>query len=470
MQKEDSVDRARNALMRAKASEKALSIARSVLINADLTELEKAKSMGWTASIGDSSEWFGLAMSKPKPDIILWMLESFPLDAYLSDFFKTPGAGSSRRWSLASMRAVEPFALRRGQLGKWLEACLHAPAGMEYVAGTLEQGSALCDMVVSGPAGARWEPVEAAFALLSKNKDQGLQKKLAVFCAKGAVANLAQVGEVDGSNPWIARVENLALSFMDEDRNIAPLAPLLETLPHAMTRLQDYPLKLSGSGPERLDWSELARSLMPSNSGHRKRFGSKPLGLWALCGKSADNLGFAIEAGWVGKFDCLSKQKCENPLFIAKDASDIHARKGFAVDMESRWEKCRQTIESSDLPTSRKDELMDQWTIRNPSAWSDGMAKVFEVNRKRPCDPMAMMMALAGVHHSGQGSAEEFEKKVRIMLEAGFSLVDSVSSDCPIADEAKKRIFPGVKVLLEREELGRIAGLGAPESKRRMAL
>lgn len=469
MEKEDSLDRARNALMRAQASEKALTIARSALISSDLAELAKAKAMGWTPSIGDSSEWFGLAMSKPNPEIILWMLESFPLDAYSAEFFKSPSAMSSRRWSLSSMKAVEPFALRRGQLGKWLEACLHAPAGVEYVAGTLEQGAALSVLAGAGAAGARWEPVEAAFALLSKTNDQGLQKKLADFCAKGAVANLAQVGEMDGSRPWPTRVETLALSFMDEAKNIAPLAAILETLPHAMTRLQDFSLKLSGSGPERLDWAELTRSLMPANSGHRKRYESKPLGLWALCGKSVENLSFAIEAGWVGKFDCLTKQKCENPLFIAKDVSDIHARKGFAVDMEPRWAKCRQTIESSDLQQGRKNELMDQWTIRNASAWSEGMPKVFEVNRKRPCDPMAMMLALSGVH-SGRGSAEDFEKKVRVMLEAGFSLADSVSSDCPIADESKKRMLPGVKILLEREELGRIAGQGAPESKRRMAL
>lgn len=451
-----------------KANAEATKLVLRAMSSGDVSALEQARVLGWNPSLAPPNSmpsWFPSALREKSGKVVAWLLEHFPIDS-LQAFSRIGHAAgqelakSAPGWSPLAMERAEAFAISCSSVAHWIAMCGSSVEAAAYFKSTLTVNPLWSVDPEPSKASAEnlWAQVRPFVELLKQTSDLGI-----IDACVPHILKRAQVLSMQGATAQIQNdIAYMAQARFNSGLPLAPTDKLLDVLPKEMCTMGGKGLEL-GAAISEVNTRGIIEGVKTFLSGPLPKNGPLPtgdvpvweLGAHALMGRSAINFEYALKRGWIAPFSASGFYKCENPYFIGWHQFQVAEKMGRPVDMEARWDKCKESLQQSDLGTRLRVELINQCTLRSSSKWSLGDKKVIVIGHKIASSPFSLV--LANPWPNSETSAVRF--KVEGLIRAGFSLVQATNESDPLSGLVLKRVHENAWLasLLEKEELGQVA-------------
>lgn len=450
-------------------------IASEALPKGNVEKLCEIKEAGWNPSMFGRDSVVFKALTDATGASVSWLMEHFPIDCSMSLVARSGQEAmpqlsekpelNSKSWRLAAMLAFEDFAMEVEGPEMWLRACSFSVDAGDYFEKTLSTNQRW-RMQSGQRAYDLWEGARLMFNPILEAPDD----RVAVACSAHCVAVASAIASLPGAVDFVEKIDSnvagLCQKLIHSRRSLRRIESLLPLMKTSSITMQSTVVHMPTN---ELEWRGVIKKLVhesaPNNHCSKTwSVSSWPLGCLALIRANPDDLALAISRGWIGPVGVTKDQKCENPDYIAHQAEAIRIKTGREVTMEGRWTKCRETLESSVMTESEKNGLLARWEARDPLAWREGQAKVYEVKRRREASPVALLLACSGVN---QECDKMMQEKVQMLSVLGFKIKDALSAQDALSQMARCQAssMPWVARLVEREELEESSWSAAPSRR-----
>lgn len=423
----DSKAVSRQALATARTNQAAPAIALSGILSNSAQALEKAAALGWNPAMPmpGGRDAFSRALEAPSPDMILWLLEKFPLAAMGSPTFAKGDGHSS--WKSAAMLAAEAFGVGIGGVHRWAKACGASDEAADYFSKSLQdEGGSLWTAPPADSVSDKIQHLKAGFAgvHMSSLKSPELFGALAKFYERECVLALS-AGSSDEVEQWIASIDSMLANMLEQNIPLAPGKPLWDKIPKAMLAMGLAPINEEAElGGDKLLWDS------PSSSERKRRASAGEMGYYALMMGSLPNVSFALSQGWIRPTMVSSRARFEHPAFIAWQQRESEEKAGKPLPMDSRWQRCREILEKCELPEAERTALLSLCDRPDPTAWSAGKPTHVNVQILQEASPMEILLAGSNIEklkRVGRQRVERVGSVAEALSEAGFSVEKALS-------------------------------------------
>ena len=452
------------ALEKALESRHAPRLALKGILSDNIEEIEAAVALGWNPAlkIDGGRDALSRALDAPSEKTALWLLERFPLASMSSEAFAV-GAGRST-WSAAAMEAVEQFGAGVGGTIRWAKACAKSDDAEAYFIKSIKESSiwrVSPDFSLEG----KIEHAGAIFSAMETNpklmKNRELLEAAANFYACESAKALAGGAPAD-VEAWQEKLEILLGNFVDNHWPLAPAKQLWDKIPMAAVAM--------GLAPIDADRHIIKTSRLWTNAAARRmEGGASEMGYYILMAGTVDNVKFALAQGWIRPVMVTAEARFEHPGFIAWQQRESERKAGKPLPMASRWERCRQTIETCDLPEKQRQDMLDLCDKPNPVAWAGTQTHV-STRIVKMASPMEILLAGSPLSKSsmrGNADKERLGLVAEVLSEAGHGVSEAFCGALGKAALQNGGALGHVKRLAEREALEAAAAPAPSKAKRR---